>query len=601
MSRFTRSLASLAASAGKAFARYPAAMASALLIAASASWLVQSDAMTYDRTWQSLQLGFLLAAALGMAVTALGSSRSQRPLTLVLNLATLCVGAAVFLLIRGQGGSLPELTVARVAAAAASLLLVFLLLISRPETGSDYNQAAFMMLKAAMIALLYGLVILLGLTFTAFTVQSLLYRAMSEKVYQHIAIWSAFLGFTFFLGYFPDFARDVSDPHLQSAQKQPRFVEILFLYVLVPLMSVLSTVLLIWAGRILIVREWPLFGQLAGILSAYALAGIWLFIMVSRSEQPGARFFRRTFPPVLLVLLAFEAYALADRIRVQSVKPAEYWIMVVWLFALAAALLFLRGSARRSHITAVAGIVLLAVAVLPFAGYRDASVTAQSLRLQSALERNQMLVAERIQPAPAGLATAEKLAITDAAQFLLYAEGARLPAWFAQSITTQGDFARVFGFPPAYPDGSDQQPFPAEQTTYLNLPQGGFSISGYQLLMRPGDLFQGGALEIRGQRGLYSFSSSQEGRGDQPAITVRLDGKAFQTVDLRPFLDGLAAKYRGRTIKDGSGIAVDEMILRTSQGATRLMFVFAFIEIVAQDDGSNRYQYGLHSICIGEG
>lgn len=602
MNRFTRSLTGIAASAGKAFVRYPAAMISALVIALSASWLVQLDAVTYGKPYQSLQLAFLLAAALGLAVTAAGfSRRSATGLFLGLNLATLGVGLLLFFLIKSPAGDIPQLTIMRILVVTAILLLAFLLLISRPGTGSDFNQAAFMMLKSAMIALLYGLVIMLGLYFIAFTVQSLLYQAMSSKVYQHTAIWSAFLAFAFFLGYFPDFTHDATDPHLETAQRQPRFAEILFQYVLVPLITILTGVLLIWAIQILAVRTWPAFAQLTGILSAYELTGIWLYIMVSRSEQPAARFFRRVFPPAMLVLLAFEAYAIFARIREQSVKPLEYTIVLVWIYALVAGLLFLRGRSGRTAFTAVAGIVLLAVAVMPLVGYQDTSVAAQSRRLQSVLERNQMLAGDRIQPAPAGISSVDKTTITDAVSFLLDSKGQRQADWFKGSITGMTDFNRVFGFPQTYPESPDQPGQGVPNVTYLMLPNGSINISGYQLLVRPSETNPAAALEVRGQRGLYGFSTNIYARGDQPALAVTLDGRDFLLVGLTPFLDNLATKYMGMVSKGSSDIPIEDMILRTEQSGVRLMFVFSYIEINGPGEGRNRYQIGLNSVFIGEG
>lgn len=601
MSKFGQSVFKVVNGAAQSFARFPAAMLSALVIAGSASYLIQLDSVTYNKFYQSLQLGFVLAAALGMVATAIGFSRRMAAARFwAVNVLTLVVGALSFTLINGRSGDIPFLTVARIFAGAAVLLFVFLLLISRQKTGSDFNQASFMTLKSAMIALLYGLVILLGLFFIAFSVESLLYENMSEKVYQHIGVWSAFLWFAFFLGYFPDFSPEVSDPHLETAQKQPRFIEILFLYVLIPIIAALTVVLLIWVVQILIVGKWPEFEQLAAIFSGYSILGIWLFIMVSGQDKPIARWFRRLYPIVLLVFLAFEAYAIVDRVRAVRFQTGEYVVSLVWIYALLSALVLLFWPVVRNRLTAVVAMVLIAVSVLPVVGYLDFTVKSQTNRLYEVLTRNQMIAGDRIRKAPAEVSIEDRRTITNTVYFLQrQREETRIADWFTNSITEANPFLSVFGFDETYDWGPvDGQPIGRD--TYLMLPQGTLDLTGYQYGAFVSDVAMKDMLEIKGKTGIYQISPlSVEYQRGVP-IVVRKDGQEVVKIDIHPFVEGLHAKYRGLNVKEGSPVAFEEMTLKAESGSLRVLIVFNSIQISESGSGTLNYSAYIRNVYLGE-
>lgn len=133
-----------------------------------------------------------------------------------------------------------------------------------------------------------------GLNFTAAAVETLLYSDMSSDVYQYLTTWSAFLGFAFFLGNLPDLKRSAPFDAVHISQKQPRFIEVLFTFVMIPIVLALSFVLLLWALRMLISRSWPDFAQLASIFSGYIILGTWLTIMVADSAHGLGKIFQKS-------------------------------------------------------------------------------------------------------------------------------------------------------------------------------------------------------------------------------------------------------------------------------------------------------------------
>lgn len=192
-------------SALHAFARYPASMFSALILAETASYRIHIDySQINEKMLNNLQLTFVLTAFMGMAAAVAIIRRKGVSLFFWLtNLGVMLIGSGLFTLIWLQSGDIPEITLIRIIAASGISLLAYLLLISRKTQLLDFSQAIFMTLKSAMIAAIYALTIMLGLFFVAFAVESLIYTALSSNVYDHIAIWSSLAWFSFFLGNFP--------------------------------------------------------------------------------------------------------------------------------------------------------------------------------------------------------------------------------------------------------------------------------------------------------------------------------------------------------------------------------------------------------------
>lgn len=562
----------------KAFSRFPAAMVSAVLIAVSATILIESDNTALERILRNLQLSCLLGAFLGLALAVLALTRRYRPLLFAgANILALLAAGGVFWLLQQQPATIPELITARLIAGAAISFLVFLLVVARDADRCDYNQASFMVLKSALIALIYGLVIMLGFFFVAFTVKSLLYSDLREEVYQHIAVWSALGWFAFFLGYFPSFRRDRADDHLATAQKHPAFIEILFAYVMVPIMSILTLVLLIWAIQTLIVGNWRDFGQMAAIFSAYALFGIFLSLMISHYVQPLARFFRRVFPFAAILFLAFEAYAIYRQIGLHGLKTSEYFFSLIWIYALLSAVCLIVLPVRRNSLTAWAAMLLIAAAVLPMTGYQDLPVAAQTSRLRQVLSKNDMLADNKIQLAPASIAAEDKMAITDATYFLLGYPAAVKAGWFTASISRSLDFQKVYGFDPVYATGETTHP--TEQYTNLYRPSGVLDIAAYQFI---GFKDQGSSDQmttITGQTGTYKVSLAGIGYNGTPRLVVTLNGAAFLEQDLTPWLETLNQKYHGATGKESGNAAFEDMLLKLDHDGRQLLVVFESVEI----------------------
>jgi len=327
MDNFKSAISGVFKRAAEAFQNYPAAMGNALLFAIVSivkihmDWEVQQE---YSILLNSLQWAMAVGAVWSLtAITGANSRYNTRKAFTGANLfgfsATLVTFILLFLF--GESGLdreyryLSSIAQSRTSVAIAIGIVVFVYLASFPREESDFSRAFLMTHKAFFVASLYGIVLMMGTSGVAGAIQALLYNDMSNKVFQYIGVIVGFMTFSIFIGYFPDFRKDVQDPRRQELQEQPKFVQVMLGYILVPILLALTLVLLLWTVRTVLSGVESSFVRLSGIAASYALGGIWLHIMVTRQDTGLVNFFKRVYPFTALVILAFEAWALIVQLR----------------------------------------------------------------------------------------------------------------------------------------------------------------------------------------------------------------------------------------------------------------------------------------------
>src|SRR6056297_4190513 len=329
MDSFKKSIIRIYKGSIKAFQTFPVSIGSAMAFAIVTMIRIQLDwpeQEAYNFLFNCLHWAFALGAIFSLAsITAAKSLRNTDKDFKIANLLGVLVVAVAISALYLFGAkdtatyttravTVSGIAAARVSAAMVVSILVFIVLAGNTSQESDFARSFFMTHKAFFIASIYGIVILSGVSGVAGAIQALLYNDMSSKVYMYIATIAGFLAFTIFVGYFPDFRKGEKDEHREVAQKQPRFVEILLEFIMVPIVTALTIVLILWAGRTIFIGDWPPFEELAGIASSYAFVGIWLHIMVTHGNSGLSKFYRRAYTVAALLILAFEAWALMVRI-----------------------------------------------------------------------------------------------------------------------------------------------------------------------------------------------------------------------------------------------------------------------------------------------
>ncbi|MGM0396829.1 MAG: DUF4153 domain-containing protein [Bacillota bacterium] len=598
MDNFKSAVSGVFKRAGEAFKTYPAAMGNALLFALVAivkihlDWEVQQE---YSILLNSLQWAMAVGAVWSLTFITGANSRynTVKAFTLA-NVGGFLVTAITFLLLYFFGESglgrdyryLSEIAVSRASVAIAIGMLVFVYLASFPREESDFSRAFFMTHKAFFVSALYGIVLMMGVSGVAGAIQSLLYNDMSNKVFQYIGVIAGFMTFSIFIGYFPDFRRGVEDPRRQELQDQPKFIQVLFGYIMVPILLALTLVLLLWTVRTVMSGVESSFVRLSGIAASYALGGIWLHIMVTRHKTGLVNFFKKAYPFAALVILAFEAWALVVQLGDSGLKTMEYNFIMVWIFTVISVLMLIFMKEESHRKIALTGCLIAAIAVFPVIGYHTLPVKYQVKRLEKTLISEGMLQDGEIIPAQSEPDRKIREDITDAVSYLAYKENKNIPEWFNEELNKDTEFRDTFGFEKTWPQPDEEIPM-KYLSTNLVLESGVVNIDEYTWALNFRDYYGSEEVmtQLDGQRGTYDISwiSAREGI---PELSVELDGELILQGDLEGYFDDIVESYPPgeRAPREAD---VEEMSLVMESDEIKILLVFENIEI-GIDTSNNR-------------
>lgn len=598
MNAFTRSISKVFEGAVGTFKTFPASIASAVGFAVVTMVRIQLDwpeQEAYNFLFNCLHMAFAAGAIFSLAaITAAKVKYNTAKAFLIANLLGVAAVVITFLLLYFFGGSEPDrwanmiirvsgLASARVTVLMMVSLLSFIVLAAQPKEQSDFSRGFLMTHKAFFIALIYGAVIMAGTSGVAGAIQALLYREMSSKVYQYIGTLVGFLTYTIFVGYFPDFRKGVVDERRENLQTQPRFIEVLFEFIMIPIALALTVVLLIWTGKTLVDGQGASFMRLSAIATSYAVGGIWLHVMVTHNTSSLAKFYRKIYPFAALLILAFEAWALIVQLNRYGMKMVEYSFLLIWIVAVAAVVLLII-KRDRAHVLIVMLIAATAVvSVLPIVGYHALPVKTQITRLENLLVSEDILRDGQLVPAAQEPERSVREAITDSVTFLAYAENARLPEWFDNELGQPAAFRDQLGFEQIWPEPEEYfGEGPQEiMNVALMLPNGVFEIEDYRWAIKlqnyegkyPGDA----TAVVEGDRGTYKINWIVDPISGMPALEIRLNDQLILDENLRAYFDRISESYDlgQRNYNEGT---LEEMSHKFESSEVEVLLVFGNID-----------------------
>ncbi len=558
----------------KAFRRYPAVIANAAafsivtIIRIHLDWPQQE---AYNFIFNCLHLSFALGAIFSLAVITAAQSRfNTKKSFIIANALGILATILTLILLYFFSGVYPEysamryqrvsvLATARVSAAIFVSFLLFNILAGYPKEQSDFSKAFFMIHKSFFIALLYGLVIMGGASGVAGAIQALLYKGLSSKIYGYIGTISGFLAFTIFIGYFPDFRKGIVDEQRETSQNQPRFIEVLFEYIMVPIMLALTLVLTLWVGKTILEGMRVPFVQLSSIASSYAIGGIWLHIMITHYKTGLAMFYKKIHSIAVILILAVEAWALVIQLQKFGLKTTEYFFVLIWIVALTAAILLMIKKGKAHNIIAIIVGILTIISVAPHIGYNSLPVTAQVNRLEGILKQEGMFKNHKIVPATKEPEQGVRESITDSVLYLSNLEDVKLPVWFDKDFRKNDVFKQNLGFEQTFPSHKGAI-VDEHMGTYLRLTQEAVDIRDYSWAINMQDSYgEEDHVTVNGDKGTYKVCWKANQPYGVPNLKILLNDKTIVDMNMNEYIDKVLKRYplgkanrRSATIEDMS-------------------------------------------------
>jgi len=270
--------------------------------------------------------------------------------------------------------------------------------------------------------------------------------------------------------------------------------------------------------------------------------GLWLHLMVTHYKTGLASFYRKVYPFAAVAILVIEAWALAIQLLKSNLKTTEYSFIVVWIIALISAILLILLKEKSHKKIAVLSCIIAVITVLPVVGYRDLPVTMQVNRLEKLLNREEMLKDNQLIPTKNEPEQEVRESISDAVNYLVYVQDAKLPPWFDPHFDDQTVFKEKFGFEQVWPNNNNSENRD-DLAISLVLPSEGVDISKYDWVVDLQQEKTESEMLVKGSKGDYQIYWKVDQSRGLPTLEISLNDKEILKKSMKKYLDNIEQIY----------------------------------------------------------
>lgn len=436
---------------------------------------------------------YILTCAVGAVACAAAEAAYERFLSgslwrLLITGAGLVVTLLFYLSVRLLPQNSPEMLV-RPAVTMFALFIAFVWVgVIRSRYG--FNESFMAAFKALVQAVFFTGILFLGCAAVIAAVDTLI-TPVDEDAYMHTAnIVFVIIAPLILLSLIPVYpGRVIPDAVVPDGGKQavliekrtgsPKFLEVLLSYIIIPLATVFTVILLAYILLNISGKFWT-DNLLEPMLIAYAVTVIVVTLLVSRLGNRLAELFRLMFPKVLIPIALFQTIASFLLLMDTGVTYGRYYVILFGVFAIFSGFALSLKPEGKAGSVALALILLSAVSLIPPVDAFTVSRESQVAALETALEKNGMLINDVVRP-KGDIPEDDKQVIITSVRYLTETEELDAAAWLPARFNGYDDtaFYSTFGFHMYTPT----QPGPAYVSVYLDR-AGVIQVGGYDVMLQ---------------------------------------------------------------------------------------------------------------------
>lgn len=281
---------------------------------------------------------------------------------------------------------LKMVSIVRYTAFSFALYLIFIL-VPYFYKRNNFELYVVQLLANFVTTYFYSVILYLGLIAILFTVNTLFKLNLNEKLY--FDIWLTVAGIfapVVFLGGVPEYKKEL------SIENYSKFLKILLLYIVMPVIASYSAILYVYFGKIIISREWPV-GIVANLVLWFSIIStiVIFFIYPLRKTNHWIHKFISLFPKFILPLLAMMFISIAKRIEIYGITENRYFVLVTGLWVTGCMIYFIFSkSPRNVNLPVSLAIIAILSVVGPWSCY-SVSKFSQNVRFEKILRNYKMI------------------------------------------------------------------------------------------------------------------------------------------------------------------------------------------------------------------
>lgn len=318
-------------------------------------------------------------------------------------------------------------------AIALHLLIAFVPFIGKGEINGfwQYNKAIF--LRILMTALYSG-VLYIGLSLAILAIDQLFKANIDTKLYGYLWVCIAGIFNTcFFLAGFPS-----EIEKLEERTDYPKGLKIFTQYVLLPIITIYLLILYAYMFKIILTAEWP-FGWVSYLVLAFSIAGIFSLLLMYpiRNDENNrwilrfARFFYFAICPLIILLFL----AIQRRIVDYGITENRYFVLALACWLGLIALYFIFSKIKNIKLIPVSLCLIVVCGSFGPWGAFSVSLRSQHAHLVRILEKNHLLIGQKIVPATDTVPLKDAKDLTSVVEYLMSKHGlSSLQQYFSQNL-----------------------------------------------------------------------------------------------------------------------------------------------------------------------
>ena len=471
--RFLKKISGRVSGLFKALSRYPLA-AFFLVAVAITNAIAIGASLDYSIYWLTFLVGAFLAITL-QAVRERFFDKSCHHLLLMV--VSLFLTLAYFLIVK----DLEKINLAtglRTMVGLFALLIAYIWLPSL-KTKVTFSDSFLIAFKAFFNALLFSLVLYLGISLILGAIDLLLVRIPMNLYVHNLNIVGIIFAPLYFLSLIPVYPafKSISENEKELKAHYPKFLDLLISNIIIPLLAIYTVILLVYIVANVSGDFWT-DNRLEPMLVSFAIAVITVNLLASGLKNPFVDYFRRIGPKVLVGLVFFQIIASILKSQEVGITHGRYYVIFFGFFAIIAGLILSVKALDKVDKNGLIAALFIGFSLFSITPPLDAftiSYTNQSSRLTNALAKNGMIVNQEIIP-NLDVTQADQKLISETVNYLLVM--GYQPAYLDEDFSLYEDFYQTFGFYQTLDDLYD------DESLYFDLDsQIAIDISNYDSLL----------------------------------------------------------------------------------------------------------------------
>lgn len=256
------------------------------------------------------------------------------------------------------------------------VLALFVILFLKPKTDKSFWSFTELIVRELISTGIYAGLLMGGLSLALFAIDTLFGVDFTDKVYGNLAV-VCFIIFApvYFLSNIP-----AKDKIYSIESDFGKFLKILGLYVILPILGVYVVILYAYLAKIIFTWELPN-GWVTTLVSVLALGGyVAKFLLYPMSDNKVVNFLNRYFSLLLMPLVVLMTIGLFRRISDYGISINRLYVLVfnVWLYGVSVFLILTQSRSLKWLVISFVS-VLFVVSVGPWSVY---SITERTIRTE---------------------------------------------------------------------------------------------------------------------------------------------------------------------------------------------------------------------------